>query len=699
MSKIIVPNPLAVPKNLTSLSKTYMFRATLAILAIFLFFVLYVSLIFGLVQLVRLAFVYEIGDVNKLTLLIKLGAIAGSIMLLLFSLKFLLKLRNVKPHNRVKLKKEEHPVLFDFIHQICKETGAPKPQSIYIDPDVNAYVRYTNVWLSLVLPTRKELTIGLGLVSSLNLSEFKAVMAHEFGHFSQRSMKIGSYIHSANTIIYDMIYNRDKWDELLERWKNSDVRLSAAAWVITPVIWLIRKVLELFYMLLNLMHSSLSREMEFNADKVAVKSAGSVAIVSALWKLDFGSIYWNTILENAYYASKKSIFAENLYFHNLNHAQRNNHHIEEKFNNLPVEENGAKKFFNLNEYSSIGMYASHPPNEQREESAKNPFVACETDERSPWILFSNQEDVQKQMTKFIYEIYFSLKPDNFVKPEDFENFIELESRNANLVDEYQNTFQFRFITIPELNVLTAFDAFEGDFKKRVEILKEEIQELMKPVVQIEEKMKLAIQISNGETKIKSLNHKGTDYGKKNIVEAYNLMFNDREQLFLEAFKEWDEKFIKSYYQLAKKHNKEAAYKKLIGQHIKILDVYKKMIEIKNQIISEINRLQLRTDATNADVAILSEDIVQFSLKINHEIDAINEDDFVMISNIDTVQELKESFIEGGAIKKESGNIFENGGLDRILSAIENGIVNANRIENKNLGEILTFNNELILLEN
>ena len=357
-----------------------------------------------------------------------------------------------------------------------------------------------------------------------------------------------------------------------------------------------------------------------------------------------------------------------------------------------------KKFFDSNESSSVSMYASHPPNEQREASAKRPFVVCETDERSPWILFSDKENVQKEMTKFIYDIYFGFKPDRFVKPDEFENFIELESRNSNLVDEYQNTFQFRFITIPELDLLAAVEAFEGDFKKRAEFLKEEIKQLMKPVVEIEEKMKLAAQISNGETKIKSLQYKGTEYGKKNIADAYNLMFSDREGLFLETFKEWDEKFIKSHYQLAKKHNNEAAYKKLIGQHIKILNVYKKMIEVKNQIISEINRLQSRTDLTNADVAILSDDVVRLSLTVNQEIGAMNEQDFVAISNIDTVNELKSSFIDGGSIEKETGNIFETGGLDRIMLAIENGIVNANRVENKNLDEILKFNLQLISLE-
>ncbi|MFC4816439.1 MULTISPECIES: M48 family metallopeptidase [unclassified Flavobacterium] len=651
-----------------------------------------------MVQLVKLAFFYEIENVNKFTLLVKLGSIAGSVMLLLFTLKFIVKLKNVKPQNRIKLKKEENPLIFDFIHQICKETGAPKPKSIYIDPDVNAYVRYTNVWLSLLLPTRKELTIGLGLVSSLNLSEFKAVMAHEFGHFSQRSMKIGSYIHSANTIIYDMIYDRDKWDEILEQWRNSDFRLSAAAWVITPIIWIIRKTLELFYMFLNLMHSSLSREMEFNADKVAVKSAGSLAIVSALWKLDFGFSYWETILNNAYYASKKEIFTDNLYHHKLNYAQKNLPHLEEKFENLSVEENGVRKFFNADEHSSVSMYSSHPPNDQREKSAKTPFVECDEDQRSPWILFSKEEEIQKEMTKFIYDKYFGLQPEVFVNHNEFENFIELESRNLNLVNEYQNTFQFRFINLPELNSLEQNDIFEGDFKKRVELLKEELTVLMEPVVNIEEKMNLAIQISNDETKIKSLEYKNTHYNKKNIIEAYNMMFNDREELFTTTFKEWDEKFIKSHYRLAKKYNKDNEYKKLLTQHSKIINVYKKLIEVKNQIITEINILQAKSDVTPSEVTSLSEDIIHFCLKINDEINNIDENSFVMISNIDSVQELKDAFIDGGLIKKETGNIFENGGLDRIMFAIENGIVNSNRIENKNLDEVLKFNNDLVLLE-
>ncbi|NHN27072.1 hypothetical protein FIA58_015415 [Flavobacterium jejuense] len=161
-TSITTPKPDHFPKDLTQLSKSYIFKATIAILSILLFFTLYVLLIASLFYLVFLAFTYQIEHINKLTILIKLGAIAGSVMLALFTLKFVFKLKNHKPDNRVKLDKRENEELFAFIDEICKSTGAPKPKNIYVDPDVNAYVSYTNVWLSLFLPTRKELTLGLG---------------------------------------------------------------------------------------------------------------------------------------------------------------------------------------------------------------------------------------------------------------------------------------------------------------------------------------------------------------------------------------------------------------------------------------------------------------------------------------------------------------------------------------------------------
>lgn len=72
----------------------------------------------------------------------------------------------------------EHPLLFSFIRQLCAETKAPLPHKVYANREINACVFYNSTILSLFLPVKKNLLIGLGLVNSVNLSEFKAVLAH-----------------------------------------------------------------------------------------------------------------------------------------------------------------------------------------------------------------------------------------------------------------------------------------------------------------------------------------------------------------------------------------------------------------------------------------------------------------------------------------------------------------------------------------
>ena len=47
---------------------------------------------------------------------------------------------------------------------------------------MNAAVFYDLSIFNLFFPSKKNLEIGLGLVNVLNLGEFKAILAHEFGH-------------------------------------------------------------------------------------------------------------------------------------------------------------------------------------------------------------------------------------------------------------------------------------------------------------------------------------------------------------------------------------------------------------------------------------------------------------------------------------------------------------------------------------
>nr|WP_299386071.1 M48 family metallopeptidase [Allomuricauda sp.] len=688
-------SPVEVPKKLTALTSSYQLKAFLAVLAIILFFVLYTAMVLALGYLFYYAIIYDMGHVNKLTILMKVGAIAGAGMLFIFTLKFIFKLKNHKPNNRIKLDKAQNPDLWNFVEQICKETGAPRPKSIYVDPDVNAYVAYSNVWLSLFLPVRKELTIGMGLTDCLNLSEFKAVMSHEFGHFAQRSMKIGSYIISANTIIHDMIFERDKWDNLLDQWRASDIRLSAAAWVITPIIWIVRQMLNLFYQFLNIMYSSLSREMEFNADKVAVHTSGSDAIISALWKLDGGSNAWMGTLNHGVLAGKKNLFVKNLYTHNALSLRRNEDVQQELLKALPSDPRGGKKYFSSSEHSMVGMYASHPPNDMREDSAKVPYVACEMDTRSPWILFGDREALQEEMTQLLYQLYLEKKPTEHSSEQAFEEFIKSETQGADLTKEYLNAFQDRFLLVPTEEKLQAkLSKMGAPTTEMLNGLKAELKQLMEPVGEIEELMTKAQQIAQGTTKERSFTYKGVEYSKKNLESGYNLLMTSREQLFNTTFEEWDTDFCAFFMALATKQGKERQLMYLYEQHRALSDFYRLASNSKNGIYNAVMDLQSRGEVTKEQLHSLTASVKDSFKKLNGALEQMDGSTFVKMPNVESPQELKEALVDNGEFKIEHGLIFENGGFQKMMEQLESTIYNCQRIDQKSISCILVQHKEL-----
>ena len=81
-------------------------------------------------MLVYYVVLHDVGRINKLTILSETGAIAVAVGLFVFTPKFIFKLKNHKPENRIKLNKKDHPELLNFVLHFCHETGAPKPRHI-----------------------------------------------------------------------------------------------------------------------------------------------------------------------------------------------------------------------------------------------------------------------------------------------------------------------------------------------------------------------------------------------------------------------------------------------------------------------------------------------------------------------------------------------------------------------------------------
>ena len=552
---------------------------------------------------------------------------------------------------------------------------------------------YSNVWLSLIFPTKKDLTLGLGLIECVNLSEFKAITAHEFGHFAQRSMKIGSYILSANTIIHDMIFTRDRWDELLDQWRQTDIRLSAAAWLITPVIWVIRQLLNLFYQFLNIMYSSLSREMEFNADKVAVSVTGSEAIVSGLWKLDYGVMAWQNTLNHAYLAGQKNNFVSNLYSNNHLALERTNDTKNHQLNSLPIDNRGGKQFFSTSENSKVSMYASHPPNNHRENSAKIPFVQGIIDERSPWILFSDKEQLQAQMTSLIYEQYFGKKSTPNMETATFEQFIEVETAGKDLLEEYQYTFSNRFFETPEPEELQQLATTKSPNRERLNQLKSALIQLMLPIEDLNILIAQTQQLAQGVAKFKTIDYKRKTYNKKEVETLYNKLIKDREQQLENNFKQWDKDFCAFHFALASKTKQHEKLQKIYHQHNILANLYKQFLGIRSYFINKINELQSR-DVTQQEVNDLSREVKENIKFQNAELAKLDDLDFIPLPNIDTINELKLAIIDNGKFNSESGNVFESGGFDRFMQSIDIAISHMNRIDQNSIVAILLMHQEL-----
>ncbi|MGB0177640.1 MAG: M48 family metalloprotease, partial [Owenweeksia sp.] len=363
-----------LPANFTATKSSYKSKAVIATLGVVLFLICYFAMLVGFVLLFQYALMYDIVHINKFTILLKIGAVAGSAMLLLFGIKFMFKKAQKFEGKSVEITKESEPELYAFIQDLVKQTGAPKPKYIGVNNDVNAFVYYGNTFLSLFLPARKNLMIGMGLMNGLNVSEFKAVLAHEFGHFSQSSMRVGSYVYMANRIIHDMVYNRDRWDMLLDQWRGLDIRVSFMAYALMPVVWLVRQFMVLFYKLLNILYASLQREMEFHADKVAVSVSGSEAIVTALWKLEFASAALQEAYQNIHYAAKQNIYSENIYDQQTSILQDFRTKMEHLISEMKIDDQGVRKVFGEEVYSTLSMYDSHPPSSDRERNAKSPYI-------------------------------------------------------------------------------------------------------------------------------------------------------------------------------------------------------------------------------------------------------------------------------------------------------------------------------------
>jgi Zn-dependent protease with chaperone function len=409
-------------------------RTLKAILSIVLFMFVYIILLVlavGLTALCAVGGFYVITvHPSFITLMLGVGLASLGFFILAFLFKFLFKKHKIDRSHLTEISEEDEPKLFAFIREIVNEAGTDFPKKIYLSSEVNASVFYDSSFWSLFFPVKKNLQIGLGLVNAISLQELKAILAHEFGHFSQKSMKVGSYVYYVNQVVFNMLYDNDTFDKMIQKWANVSGYFSIFLMISFKIIEGIQWVLKKMYEVININYLALSREMEFHADEVAANIAGISPLQESLLRMDLVDSSYNTVLN--FYGEKiaqriksKNIYKEQCFVLNF---LATDSQLEFK-NNLPVVTLLDISKFNKSKLNIENQWASHPSIEDRNAKLQELNIHKEANNNLlANAVFNDIERTEERLTSKL-----------------FSNIEEIETFEIQLFDDFKEEYQSKFI--------------------------------------------------------------------------------------------------------------------------------------------------------------------------------------------------------------------------------------------------------------
>ena len=172
--------------------------------------------------------------------------------------------------------------LFSEIRDIAAEFKEPMPSAVYLMLEPNAWVAQRGGFLG--FGGRRVAAIGLPLLAILNMSEFRAVLAHEFAHYYGGDTRFGPYLQKA----------RDSLAESLRR-LSSDFLGFMSRWAVVAILRLIVIfVLSLYWKLFLRITLLVSRKWEYRADELACAVAGAQPLVNGLRKAESAGLAWRS---------------------------------------------------------------------------------------------------------------------------------------------------------------------------------------------------------------------------------------------------------------------------------------------------------------------------------------------------------------------------------------------------------------------
>jgi len=170
------------------------------------------------------------------------------------------------------------PRLFAELENIAGSLNEPMPREVYLIGDVNAWVADRGGLMG--FGSRRVMGLGLPLLSILTISQFRAVLAHEFAHYYGGDTSLGPWVYKTQTAIVRIFQNIGSVGQL-------------ARIAILGVMYLVVTTLMKWYFIVFLRASKLvSRQQEYRADELACQIAGRQPLVDGLRAIHGAALAW-----------------------------------------------------------------------------------------------------------------------------------------------------------------------------------------------------------------------------------------------------------------------------------------------------------------------------------------------------------------------------------------------------------------------
>lgn len=665
-------------------------RGRKAITSVAIFIVVYILLLIAALGFVIVCGFVGIGiiglRVNFLTIGIGGGVIGLGLIVLIFLIKFVFKRTKNDTKGWIELDKKSEPRLFSFLEQTAQDAGSPLPKKVYLSHDVNASVFYNSSFWSMFLPVKKNLHIGYGLVNATTVQEFKATLAHEFGHFSQRSMKVGSYVYQVNKVIYNLLYENDSFNSGAKTWAEFNwffaIFVSLASWIIRGIQWILQKL----YNSVNLSHKALSREMEFYADAVGAKVAGSEALINLLLRLDIADNALNKVF--SFYDGKiadnfksKNVFAEQKEVLDF-WVNENKYPFQNGFPKLSLSEINK---YNKSKLVVKDQWSSHPSTEDRIRALEDLGVAVqEVDYRPARELFMDPVEIEKRISSNLFQdIPYSIIPET-LSIADFRNQFE-ENEKENWFNPLYNGY-YDIHNPLQVNLDSIYDGVTFN-----ELFIDEKVNLIYEYQGLEQDLHTLKSIADRSFSVNSFDYDGQRYSYKEAEELITRLDGEFGKV-KEDIKENDQKIFSYFYSLAIQTGEENTLKEKYRGFLDQDKYYDSNLELREAIYNASNFI-----LTETPLSVINKNFVELSsleIKLKFELRKIIEHPFLKSDILEEKLKKYQQYIEN---KEEyfDGKAYKDDILQLLWEVIDDfGFLN-NRLYYLTKKDLLSFQASLI----